>query len=169
MRKKNRRFYIVVGSFIIFFLTLAGIIYYVEHNKVATNESRFDTKAKDFDFDVEKGEDWTPDTILFPSYDDVNVVEGDKAMYVALCNPKANNVNFKYSIERTDTKEKYIETDLIEPGKAVTEIPLPANLKAGSYPIVFKIRAFSRKDNATLNGTDLVLKLNVLKKSSDEK
>lgn len=166
MIKTNRRFHIILVSIVVICLGIAGVFYYVNHQKNEVNQAKVDTKAKDYDFDVEKGEDWTPDTILFPSYDNINIVEGDQAMYVALCNPKVNKVNFKYTIERTDTKKTYLKTDLIEPGKAITEIPLPDNLKAGTYPIVFKIRAFSQKGNKELNGTDLVLKLNVLKKAN---
>lgn len=124
-----------------------------------------DKRAKDYSLKVKKDKNWTPKTLVFPSYDDIKISEGDSKAYVALCNPSINKAKFKYTIKRMDTQETLLKTGYIQPGKAVTEIPMSKNLKVGEYPLLFEIRAFNQSGKE-LNGTNLKLKLIVYKKTN---
>lgn len=80
--------------------------------------------------------------------------------YVALWNPPTNPCYFQFQV--TYEGETLYESGLIEPGKAVTEVPLGRTFEAGTYDLKIVIKTFSLEDAKTpMNGGNIECTLNV--------
>lgn len=154
-------------NWIMFFLILLGIaaitigvIYFSNMNK----GPKLDANAKDYVSKLEKPDNWDPTKIAVPGYPDFVIKEGDEFAYVALSNPDFNPVYFKFEVIMTDTNELLYETDLIPPGKAVTQIPIKKGLKSGKYDLTIKVKSYSLDDHTkSMNGANISTQLIVMK------
>lgn len=101
--------------------------------------------------------------IQIPGYSDISIASGEKAWKITLANPKDNDCYFKYEITIDDETTPIYESDLIEPGKAITEFEVSKALDAGDYDICFHIATYSMDgENTRLNGADVKALLHVI-------
>ena len=59
--------------------------------------------------------------IKIPGYDDITVNSGDTTWQITLLNPEGNECYFQYAVTIDDSDIPIYTSDLIEPGKAITE------------------------------------------------
>lgn len=163
MEKKKKR---VITLIILILVLLGGMTGYFLL-KSSNTSNVYDSDAKDYQSKIKKPEDWPKSKIAFPAYGDTKILEGTDKLYIALQNPSFNEANLKYILyldEETKAKKIY-ETDLIQPGKAITEIDLPENLSKGDHTIYLHTKAFAPNDPDTkLNSVETSFKLTVLEK-----
>ena len=78
--------------------------------------------------------------VQIPGYKDAKMKEGDKILHLSIGNPDVNNVDLYASVELEDGTVLY-ESDLLEPGYGIKDIPLAETLKKGTYKayVVYRI------------------------------
>ena len=112
--------------------------------------------------------EWNKDSggqpgIKIPGYGDITVNSGSTAWEITLLNPEGNDCYFQYAITIDDSDTPIYESDLIEPGKAITEFEVSEPLEAGDYEIHLNISAFTMDESLTaLNGADVKAVLHVI-------
>ena len=130
-------------------LIVIGILWFL-------NQPKMEGGAKPYDYTIEKPENWDPTKILVPAYPDWNMKAGTDVVYAALYNPEENPCYFRFTVILEESKETLYQSGLVEPGSAVTEIPLPRQMEEGTYPVVVKIDSYSLKDHKErLNGAEV--------------
>lgn len=101
--------------------------------------------------------------IKIPGYGDITVNSGSTKWEITLLNPEGNDCYFRYTVTIDDSDTPIYESDLIEPGKAITEFEVTEPLEAGDYEIHLKISAFTMDESLTaLNGADVKADLHVI-------
>ena len=101
--------------------------------------------------------------IKIPGYGDITVNSEDTAWQITLLNPEGNDCYFKYAVTIDDSDTPIYTSDLIEPGKAITEFEVSEPLEAGDYEIHLNISAFTMDESLTdLNGADVKAGLHVI-------
>ena len=101
--------------------------------------------------------------IKIPGYGDITVNSGDTTWQITLLNPEGNDCYFKYAVTIDDSDTPIYTSDLIEPGKAITEFEVSEPLEAGDYEIHLNISAFTMDESLTdLNGADVKAVLHVI-------
>lgn len=101
--------------------------------------------------------------IKIPGYGDITVNSGDTSWQITLLNPEGNDCYFKYAVTIDDSDTPIYTSDLIEPGKAITEFEVSEPLEAGDYEIHLNISAFTMDESLTdLNGADVKAVLHVI-------
>lgn len=161
MNTKQKRMTIMV---VLLLLLVGGLVGYRLLHK--DNGLIFDSSAKKYDAKIKKPQDWTNTRIAFPGYKDTKIMEGDKALYIALSNPSFNEANFKFKvyIDHEDKEHELLDSDLVKPGEAITQVSLPKDLTAGEHMVFLRIKPFPPHDKtAKLNDYKTSFKLMVLK------
>lgn len=165
MSKQNKKTIKIILSILL--LLALGIFGYFQHSKTS-NFVTMDSNAQKYNSKIKKPEDWPKTKIAYPAYGPTKIVQGATKLYIALQNPKFNEANLQYILyldKEEDKDHQLIKTGLIEPGKAVTEVPLPEDLAAGDHIIYVHTKAFAPHDNDTkLNNVNTSFVLTVLKK-----
>lgn len=91
--------------------------------------------------------------IQLPGYGEITVMQGDRTLKITLVNPEDNPCYFRYRLELPDSGSVLYESDLIQPGRAVTEIPLENLPNVGDYDLDINIDTYSLEDGTTaMNG-----------------
>jgi len=85
--------------------------------------------------------------------------EGDTTLTLSIGNPKANSVGFFATLKLQNGDVLY-ESELLEPGQGLTEIPLTHTLSKGTYDaaVVYKCVLLD-EENTPLNAAESVFKL----------
>lgn len=89
--------------------------------------------------------------IQIPYYGDVYMEGGSDKIDMTLVNPKENDCYFVYTFILSDTGEEIYQSDLIEPGRALTEADLEDEVPAGTYKMDIRINTYTMDDQRTLN------------------
>lgn len=101
--------------------------------------------------------------IKIPGYGEITVASGAAKWNITLLNPEGNNCYFKYAVTIDESETPVYESDLIEPGKAITEFEVSEPLEAGDYEIHLNISAYTMDGDLTpLNGADVKAVLHVV-------
>ena len=101
--------------------------------------------------------------IKIPGYGEITVGSGETHWNITLLNPEGNNCYFQYAITIDESETPIYESDLIEPGKAITEFQVSEPLEAGEYEIHLNISAYTMDENLSpLNGADVKAVLHVV-------
>lgn len=161
--------YIVVKRSILYYyllllLVLAGIAAaFLFFYKGKETDKGPQVEGEAYQSNIKRPDDWDETKILIPAYPDLQMIEGTNVLYVALMNPERNPCFFQFSIIEDETEDVLYESKLIEPGNAVTSQELTKDLKAGTYDVTIKIRAYDLNDyEQELNGGEVKTKLIVL-------
>lgn len=149
MKKKKK---IVTLIVLFLFCLLGGIFAWFFISSSSEDSLKEDTNAVGYNPNLKKPKDFTSHQVALPGFSEIQVKEGDKMAPVALSNPSFNNVYFKYIITFNETGETLLETDLIAPGKAIKEMPLPKKLSVGKHTVTIAIKTYDMKTKAALNG-----------------
>ena len=119
-------------------------------------------EAVEWDKELEDASGGQPG-IKIPGYGEITVKSGSTTWEVTLLNPEGNDCYFRYAITIDDSDTPIYESDLIEPGKAITEFEVTEPLEAGDYEIHLNISAFTMDEDLTaLNGADVKADLHVI-------
>lgn len=92
--------------------------------------------------------------IKIPGYGEITVSQNAEKANITLVNPEGNPCYFEYTL-KADGSVLY-RSDLIEPGKAVKEIPLTNVPQPGTYDLVLQIKTYSLDENLSpMNGAEV--------------
>ena len=94
--------------------------------------------------------------IRIPGYPSITVDAGKDNVTMNLFNPEGNPCYFTFEIVLSDTGETIYKSDMVEPGKAITNVKLQHPLAAGEHNAVIKISTASLTDGKTMNKQSLM-------------
>ncbi|HHB0784448.1 FHA domain-containing protein [Enterococcus faecium] len=157
-QKKNKCLLLLL---LLLALIIGGIWCFFSHQL-----SKFDANAHSYNDPIKKGATWTPGQLIFPGFGEVPVGINDKEIKITLGNSKINEAYFKYKVvvEQEGKDITILDTKLIKPGDAITEISTEKlTMKKGSYPMTITTNAYSLKNKKVpLNGSmvDAILIIN---------
>lgn len=77
--------------------------------------------------------------IRIPGYPSITVDAGKDNVTMNLFNPEGNPCYFTFEIVLSDTGETIYKSDMVEPGKAITNVKLQHPLAAGEHNAVIKL------------------------------
>lgn len=148
--RKNRKIW-MIGTVLVIVLA-AGITagYFLLWNRdTASNGLKVQKNTIEWDQDMQSA-DKNAD-IQIPYYGDVYMEGGSDKIDMTLVNPKENDCYFVYTFILSDTGEEIYQSDLIEPGRALTEADLEDEVPAGTYKMDIRIDTYTMDDQKTLN------------------
>lgn len=93
--------------------------------------------------------------IRIPGYPSITVDAGKENVTMNLFNPEGNPCYFTFEIVLSDTGESIYKSDMVEPGKAITNVKLQHALSAGEHNAVIKISTASLTDGKSMNGANV--------------
>ena len=96
-----------------------------------------------------------PEGIRIPGYPRITIQADTKDVTMNLINPEGNPCYFTFEIVLTDENETIYVSEMVEPGKAVTNVTLSRELEKGEYPAVIKITTTSLEDGLAMNGANV--------------
>lgn len=151
MAKERKK---LIAGIILLIFFISGILAwnFFQKNPTANKNLKEDTQAVGYNPNLKKPENFDSKQVALPGFSKIVVKEGETSAKIALSNPSFNNVYFKYTVKFNKTGEKLLETDLIAPGKAIKNLPLPKDLKQGKYSLTISIKTFDKKSKSELNG-----------------
>lgn len=159
VKKQNKKKWLLL--LLLFVLIVGGIWWFLSHQRHQPSE--FDDNAHSYNDPIKKGATWTAGQLVFPGFGEVPVGVKDKEIKITLGNSKINEAYFKYKVVvKQEGKDiTILNTKLIKPGNAITEIPTDKlTMKKGSYPMTITAHAYSLKNKkAPLNGSTVDAKL----------
>lgn len=111
-------------------------------------------------------QDWTGDPlpdqtpgeavgIQIPGYPSITLPADTQTVAVALLNPEGNPCYFTFELILTDTDEVLYTSDMVAPGKVITQATLARPLPAGEYNAVIRISTASLEDGSAMNGANV--------------
>lgn len=101
--------------------------------------------------------------IKIPGYGELTISEGADQFQMSLVNPEDNPCYFKYTLEIAQTSDILYESDLIEPGKAITEFEIENLPAAGDYDMNINISTYTMDESLTaMNGAQVKTILHVV-------
>lgn len=148
--RKNRKIW-MIGTVLVIVLA-AGITagYFLLWNRdTASNGLKVQKNTIEWNQDMQSA-DKNAD-IQIPYYGDVYMEGGSDKIDMTLVNPKENDCYFVYTFILSDTGEEIYQSDLIEPGRALTEADLEDEVPAGTYKMDIRIDTYTMDDQKTLN------------------
>lgn len=148
--RKNRKIW-MIGTVLVIVLA-AGITagyFLLGDRDTASNGLKVQKNTIEWDQDMQSA-DKNAD-IQIPYYGDVYMEGGSDKIDMTLVNPKENDCYFVYTFILSDTGEEIYQSDLIEPGRALTEADLEDEVPAGTYKMDIRIDTYTMDDQKTLN------------------
>ena len=165
MNGKNKTNKILIGIIIcLIAVIIGGAIYFTrgtdKDKKNKTPDSAFepnlDSNASETaSNDGNNEEADKPEGIRIPGYPSITVPADTTDIEMNLENPVGNPCYFTFEIVLSDTGETIYKSDMVEPGKAITNVKLQHPLAAGEHNAVIKISTASLTDGKTMNGANV--------------
>ena len=121
---------------------------------VRTEPSAEKTAEKQEKKPEEKSEE-KPDGIRILGYPRITIQADTKDVTMNLKNPEGNPCYFTFEIVLTDEDETLYISEMVEPGKAITNVTLSRALEKGEYPAMIKITTTSLEDGLEMNGANV--------------
>lgn len=101
--------------------------------------------------------------IKIPGYGELTIDKNAETFYMSLVNPEGNPCYFKYTLEISETSEVLYDSELIEPGKAITEFAVENLPEKGDYELFINIGTYSLDDSLeSMNGAQVKTLLHVV-------
>lgn len=148
-------FYLLVALFIFW-----GISWYINKEAIP----KVDQSAVVYDLNGLINEQ--PDKIMLPGITTINLQEKSTNVQQMLPNPKGNQCYFQYQVILDSTKEILYKSDLIPPGKMITQFHLTRELSVGEHQGTVRILTRDLKNpKITFNTGEVMITLNVQKTS----
>ena len=165
MNGKNKTNKILIGIIIcLIAVIIGGAIYFTrgtdKDKKNKTPDSAFepnlDSNASETaSNDGNNEEADKPEGIRIPGYPSITVPADTTDIEMNLENPVGNPCYFTFEIVLSDTGETIYKSDMVEPGKAITNVKLQHPLATGEHNAVIKISTASLTDGKTMNGANV--------------
>ena len=90
--------------------------------------------------------------IRIPGYPSITIAADKENVTMNLYNPEGNPCYFTFEIVLSDTNETIYKSDMVEPGKAITNVKLKYGLAEGEHNAVIKISTASLTDGKAMIG-----------------
>ena len=165
MNGKNKTNKILIGIIIcLIAVIIGGAIYFTrgtdkdKENKTPDSafEPNLDSNASETaSNDGNNEEADKPEGIRIPGYPSITVPADTTDIEMNLENPAGNPCYFTFEIVLSDTGETIYKSDMVEPGKAITNVKLQHPLATGEHNAVIKISTASLTDGKTMNGANV--------------
>lgn len=101
--------------------------------------------------------------IKIPGYGELTIGKDAGEFQMSLVNPEGNPCYFKYTLEIPETSEVLYDSDLIEPGKAITKFAVENLPEKGDYDLYINISTYSLDGSLeSMNGAQVKTILHVV-------
>lgn len=150
---KNKKGILILSGSILVIAMIAVGLYFLLTKKDSDSDIKPDpdpTTVAETDSVTEK-----PEGIRIPGYPRITIQADTKDVTMNLINPEGNPCYFTFEIVLTDENETIYVSEMVEPGKAVTNVTLSRELEKGEYPAVIKITTTSLEDGLAMNGANV--------------
>ncbi len=141
---------------------IAGLVIYMitgKNNKNNTNNdgNNFTPSLDSNAGQIDSGRSSTGNQqgIRIPGYPSITIAAGKEDVTMNLMNPEGNPCYFTFEIVLKDTGETIYKSDMVEPGKAISNVKLSHSLEKGEYKAVVKISTASLTDGSAMNGANV--------------
>lgn len=91
--------------------------------------------------------------IQIPGYGTIHFLEGQHRQQLTLYNPAGNPCYFEFVLSVDDQTDPIYSSDLVEPGKAITEVLLETTVPSGTHELSIRINTYALKDQSRMNGS----------------
>lgn len=160
--KKSKLIIIITAFVIILAIIFAGIIIYNTYIKddEKKNQSVAGIITDGWDTGIENSGSGSGN-ILVPGYSAAEMNEGDTTLKLSIGNPKDNTCGFYATLMLEDGTILY-ESELLEPGYGLEEVPLNQTLEKGEYSAMVVYQCVTLDDEHTyMNSAESAFKLYV--------
>lgn len=150
--KNKKRILILSGSILVIAMIAVGL-YFLLTKKDSDSDIKPDpdpTTIAETDSVAEK-----PEGIRIPGYPRITIQADTKDVMMNLINPEGNPCYFTFEIVLTEENETIYVSEMVEPGKSITDVTLSRALEKGEYPAVIKITTTSLEDGLAMNGANV--------------
>ena len=150
--KNKKRILILSGSILVIAMIAVGL-YFLLTKKDSDSDIKPDpdpTTIAETDSVADK-----PEGIRIPGYPRITIQADTKDVTMNLINPEGNPCYFTFEIVLTEENETIYVSEMVEPGKAITNVTLSRALEKGEYPAVIKITTTSLEDGLAMNGANV--------------
>ena len=101
--------------------------------------------------------------IKIPGYGELTIDQNAETFHMSLVNPEGNPCYLKYTLEIPEASEVLYDSELIEPGKAITEFAVDNLPEKGDYELFINIGTYSLdKSLESMNGAQVKTILHVV-------
>ena len=154
--KSKKNTVIIIAALIVIIIAAAAALYFsgVFSPKTETANGVVGRITDDWDPGIEEDPTSAKSGTQIPGYSKAEMKAGDTSLKISIGNPKDNKVGFYASFELADGIVLY-ESELLEPGQGLTEIPLSKTLEKGTYDakVVYKCVALD-EEHTPLNSAE---------------
>ena len=164
MANKNRVHIAILTGIIIILCIALGILW--NRNNTASPSAGtglvLDNNASDWEKTPENS---VSEGIRIPGYGTITVKSGAEKVEMSLVNPKENPCYFQFTlIAHTDDGDVTLyQSDLVEPGKAITEFEVENLPPKGTYQMTIAINTWSLENpESAMNGAEVATTLQVI-------
>ena len=150
----------MAGIIVVLCVIIAGLIIYMavgRKGKDIGNDNTFTPSIDSNAGDIGSGGNVSDNkqSIRIPGYPSITIAADKEEVTMNLMNPEGNPCYFTFEIVLGDTGESLYKSDMVEPGKAITNVKLNHSLAAGEYRAVIKISTASLTDGTAMNGANV--------------
>ena len=150
--KNKKRIFILSGSILAIAMIAVGLYFLLtkKDSDSADKPNPDSDTAAETNSMAEK-----PDEIRIPGYPRITIQADTRDVTMNLINPEGNPCYFTFEIVLTDENETIYVSEMVEPGKAITNVTLSRALEKGEYPAIIKITTTSLEGGIEMNGANV--------------
>lgn len=160
MNKKKISKLLLVMALALLLIVLIGVGYGYLNREKTQGGMILDENAEQYDPEASLETDGNG--IAIPGYGVIYFPENETDVQITLYNPEQNTCLFQFELYIDDESQPIASTDLVEPGKAVSEVTLSRALEAGTYTLSIKVLTYAVDTFAPLNNAMVRTQLSVL-------
>lgn len=158
MNKTKKKVWIILLAVLLVAALAAGgvAIYHTFFTEAPTASDGVVARiSSDWDPGLEQEETASDNTgIQIPGYGTAVMKAGDTSLHLSIGNPKSNQCGFYATLKLEDGRVLY-QSELLEPGYGLTEVPLSQTLEPGEYSAVVSYQCVTLEEEPKpLNSAD---------------
>lgn len=160
-KERNKKPLIAMIIAVIAAAAIIGAAFFIQHSAKKPKESDgvVGVISDNWDAGIEEDAPTESVGIQIPGYSTAEMKEGDTSLHLSVGNPKDNACGFYATLKLQDGTVLY-ESELIQPGFGLTEVPLSKKLDKGEYDAVVFFECVALDDAQTpLNSAESEFKL----------
>lgn len=133
-KSKKKLLTIIIALIILAVLIVGGVVVYKNFFAEPPAASNGVVGKISDNWDAALEDETSPQSagIQIPGYGTAEMKEGDTSLHLSIGNPKSNECGFYATLKLEDGTVLY-ESELLEPGFGLTEVPLSKTLEKGEY------------------------------------
>ena len=156
---KNKKGILILSGSILVIAMIAVGLYFLLTKKDSDSDIKPDPDmvAESEPYTVVESDAVTEKTegIRIPGYPRITIQADTKDVTMNLINPEGNPCYFTFEIVLTEENETIYVSEMVEPGKAITNVTISRALEKGEYPAVIKITTTSLENGLAMNGANV--------------